>query len=138
MKDIATIIIKANSVSIGSYYLFYMFMKLLTGDENKMTVRLFKLDSLLLFFNGYITAILGKGDLVICFLSGLSFAFFQTLISALLNVIIDGANIEGVIRYWFGKGYGSWKFTLLLYILIVLSCTFLGYVSYHVMVVISG
>jgi len=115
-----------------------MFMKLLTSDENKMTARLFILDSLLLFFNGYIAAILGKGDLVICFLSGLSFAFFQTLISALLNVIIDGASIKGVIRYWLGKGYGSWKFILLLYILMVLFCTFLGYGVYHVMVMISG
>lgn len=137
MKDIVTVIIKSNSISLVSYYLFYFIVKLLTDDENRRIARTFKLDSLVLFFNGYIVSILGKGDLGICFLSGISYAFFQTLISALLNIIVDGASVGDVIRHWLGKEHKSWKLILLLYILMVLFCTALGYGAYHLMLVIS-
>jgi hypothetical protein len=109
-----------------------------THDEDKMTVRHFKLELLFQFLNGYLTAIFSEGKLSICILSGLSYAIFQTVISAILNVIIDGASIGRVIKYYYGIAFEKGKFTLVLYILLVLSFSLLGYGVYQLMVKVLG
>ena len=140
MENLIDIIFRANLISIASYYLIYVLVKYFIHDEKKVITRHFQQELFFQFFNAYLTAIFSKGSFIICIVSGLSYALFQNMISALLNVIIDGVSIGEVIKYYHRTALGSIynKNVLVIYILMVLSLSILGYFAYWFIAKIDG
>jgi hypothetical protein len=132
MENLIDIIFRANLISIASYYLIYVLVKYVTHDEKKVITRHFQQELFFQFFNAYLTAIFSKGTFIICIVSGLSYALFQNMISALLNVIIDGASIGEVIKYYHKMALGSIykKYVLVIYIIMVFSLSISGFFAY--------
>ena len=132
MEHLIDIIFRANLISIASYYLIYVLVNYFTHDEKKVITRHFLQELFFQFFNAYLTAIFSKGSFSICIVSGLTYALFQNLISALLNVIIDRASIGEVIKYYHRTALGSIsnKYVFVIYIIMVMALSISGYFAY--------
>lgn len=139
MESHIDIIFRANFISIASYYLIYVLVNYFTHDEKKVITRHFQEELFFQFFNVYLTAIFSKGSFLICIVSGLSFAVFQNIISAMLNVIIDRASISTVIRFYHRAAFGSIhnKYVFVIYIVMVVLLSIAGYVAYWLIAAIG-
>jgi hypothetical protein len=132
MEHLIDIIFKANLISIASYYLIYVLVNYFTHDKKKVITRHFYQELFFQFFNAYLTAIFSKGSFSICIVSGLTYALFQNLTSALLNVIIDRASIGTVIKFYHKTAFGSIynKYVFVIYIVMVVLLSIAGYIAY--------
>jgi hypothetical protein len=140
MENLIDIAFKANLISIVSYYLIFVLVKYFTHDERKVITRHFQQELFFQFFNAYLTAIFSNGRFLFCIISGVTYALFQNLISALLNIIIDRASIGEVIKFYHRAALGdiSNKFTTVIYIIMVISLSILGYYVYCFITEING
>jgi hypothetical protein len=107
MENLIDIVFKANLISIVSYYLIFVLVKYFTHDERKVITRHFQQELFFQFFNAYLTAIFSNGRFLFCIISGVTYALFQNLISALLNIIIDRASIGEVIKFYHRAALGD-------------------------------